>query len=259
MAFYGKVALVTGGASGMGKLSAQRLAATGAKVAILDMNEEGLASTEASAESIKAYKCDTSNLEEVRSVVAQVEADLGPIDRLVQAAAIMPAGLLTEMSAELINKQMLVNYCGTVNLVKTVMPAMQARHSGDIIIFGSMAGDVLTSHLGAYCATKSATNTFGEVLIKENRDKGLRILLVCPPMVATPLIEQSLVDDGFASLQDAHKSGRMSSPEFIIDEIEKALEKGKEIVRPGEAKYLVALRRFAPSLLWKIMLKANKD
>ena len=242
----------------MGRLSALRLANAGAKVAVLDMNEEGMAETCSLASNISAYRCDTSDLANVREVVAQVEGELGSIDRLTQAAAIMPAGLLKDMPAELINKQMLINYCGTVNMVKTVMPAMLARHSGDIIIFGSMAGDVLTNHLGGYCATKSATNTFGEVLIKENKNCGLRILLVCPPMVATPLIEQALVDDKFSSLHGAHQSGRMSSPDFIVDEIEKALEKGKEILRPGEAKYLVALRRLAPGLLWKLMFKANQ-
>lgn len=259
MAFYGKVAVVTGGASGMGRIAARRLADAGAAVAIVDLNEEGLAETAASSPNIHPYRCDVSNLDEVRATVKQIETDLGPVDRLTHAAAIMPGGLLADMSAELINKQMLINYCGTVNMVKTVLDPMLERRKGDIIIFGSMAGDVLTGHLGAYCATKSATNSFGEVLGEELRNSGLRILLVCPPMVNTPLIKQALVDEGFESLQSSTKTGRMANPDSIIDAIEEGIEKGKKIVRPGEAAFMVRWRRFAPRLLWRVLHKANKD
>ena len=259
MAFYGKVAVVTGSASGMGQIAARRLADAGATVAAVDVNEEGLAETAASSPNIHPYRCDVSSLDDVRATIRQIEADLGPIDRLTHAAAIMPAGLLADMPAELINKQMLINYCGTVNMVKTVLEPMLERRKGDIIMFGSMAGDVLTSHLGAYCATKSATNSFGEILIEELRNSGLRILLVCPPMVNTPLIKQALVDHGFESLQSSTKTGRMADPQKIIDAIEEGIEKGKQIVRPAEAAFMVRWRRFAPRLLWKMIHKANQD
>jgi len=120
-----------------------------------------------------------------------------------------------------------------------------------------MAGDVLTHNLGGYSATKAATNTFGEVLAYENKNSPVRFLLVCPPMVNTPLVDQA-IEQGPGSLAGAKQSGRMASPESIIEAAEAAIEKGKWVVRPGEAGFMVLWRRLFPGLLWKVMEKANK-
>lgn len=256
MTFNGKVALVTGGASGMGRVTALRLARQGARVAILDVNDKALAETAVESENISPFRCDVSDPEQVRRVVTAVEQTLGPVDRLVHCAAIMPGQPLRDMSAETIVKVMAVNYGGTVNLTKTLMPLMEARGRGDIILYGSMAGDVLTHNLGAYCATKSATNTFAEVLVRENRNSPIRFLLVCPPLVDTPLVNQAL-DTGPESLKKAKSSRRMASPEMVTDAVEAALEKRQWVVRPGEAAFMVRMRRFFPGLLWWIMEKAN--
>ncbi|MEE3240094.1 MAG: SDR family oxidoreductase [Pseudomonadota bacterium] len=255
MAFQGKVALVTGGASGMGRIAALQLAALGAKVAIVDLNDDNLASVSAEHANLTPFKCDTSDLAQVQQVVADVEANIGAIDRLTHCAAIMPGQSIKDMSAEATNKMMAINYGGTVNMVKTVWPLMEARGSGDIIMFGSMAGDVLTHNLGAYSATKSATNTWAEVMIHENKASPIRFLLVCPPMVKTPLVDQAM-ENGPGSIKTAGDK-QYVSPEFIIDAVEKAIEKGEWVVRPGSAKTMVRLRRFFPALLWKIMEKAN--
>lgn len=257
MAFHGKVALVTGGASGMGRVAALRLANQGAKVAIVDLNDKALSETSEESINITPFKCDVSDLAQVEKLIADVESTIGPIDRVTHCAAIMPGQAIKDMPAENINKMMAINYGGTVNLVKTVMPLMEQRGSGDIIMFGSMAGDVLTHNLGAYCATKSATNTFAEVLIHENKSSPIRFLLVCPPMVNTPLVKQAL-DNGPGSLQGAKDAGRMASPESIVDAVERAIEKGKWVVRPGEAGFMVLCRRLFPGLLWKVMAMANK-
>lgn len=258
MAFKGKVALVTGGASGMGQLDALRLAKQGAKVAIMDLNEKGLQETASQSPNIKAYKCDVSNLEEVRQVIAQIENELGPIDRLTHCAAIMPGQSIKDMSAELINKVMAVNYFGTVNLTKTLMPLMEKRGGGDIILYGSMAGSVLTHHLGAYCATKSAINSFAEILVRENLNSPIRFLLVCPPMVNTPLVSQATAH-GPESLKDSAKTGKnMAQPQEIIDAVEAAIERGDWVVRPKPAAFMMLWRRLFPCSLWWVMEKANK-
>jgi len=258
MAFKGKVALVTGGASGMGQLDAVRLAKQGAKVAILDLNDKGLQETAAQSSNIKAYKCDVSDLENVRQVIAQVEQDLGPVDRLVHCAAIMPGQSLKDMPAELINKVMAINYFGTVNLTKVLMPLMEKRGGGDIILYGSMAGSVLTHNLGAYCATKSAINSFAEILVRENKHSPIRFLLVCPPMVNTPLVSQATAH-GPESLKNSAKTGKnMAQPQEIIDAVEAALDRGDWVVRPKPAGFMMLWRRLFPDSMWWVMEKANK-
>ncbi len=254
------VALVTGGASGMGRLTALTLANKGARVAIVDMHDENLAATAAESDRITAYKCDVSDLDAVRALVAKVEGELGPIDHLTQCAAIMPGDSIQGMSAELTNKQMLINYCGTVNMVKTVMDSMEKRGRGQIVVFGSMAGSVLTHGLGGYSATKAATNVWMEVLAEEMRHSPVHYLLVCPPMVNTPLVDQA-VEKGPGSITGAKKDNRMSDPQDIVDAVEAALSKGKSPknwrVCPQSAGFMMLLRRLSPGLLWKVMRKAN--
>ena len=258
MAFKGKVALVTGGASGMGRLDALRLAKQGATVAIMDLNEKGLQETASQSPNIKPYVCDVSNLDQVNQIVAQIEQELGPIDRLTHCAAIMPGQSIKDMPAALINKVMAINYFGTVNLTKAVMPLMEKRGRGDIILYGSMAGAVLTHNLGAYSATKSAINTFAEILVHENLKSPIRFLLVCPPMVNTPLVSQATAH-GPESLKDSAKTGKnMAQPEEIIDAVEAAIERGDWVVRPKPAGFMMMWRRLFPGSLWWLMEKANK-
>jgi short-subunit dehydrogenase len=117
---------------------------------------------------------------------------------------------------------------------------------------------VLAPHLGAYSATKAAVNAFTEVLIRENAGSGVRILLVCPPMTNTPLIVQATESSNPRSIQVGLEQGRMADPEVVVDAVEEAIERGQTILFPGrEAKVLFLLRRLAPKLLWKIILKAE--
>jgi NADP-dependent 3-hydroxy acid dehydrogenase YdfG len=260
MAFNGKVALVTGGGNGMGQIAAWELAKAGATVAIADLNEQGMAETKAKyPDNIHCYKLNVTNTDEVATTVDQIKAELGQIDRLTHAAGIMPTGKISEVDAGSINSAMAVNYFGTTNIVAAVLPEMLATNSGDIILFGSMAGDVLTLGLGGYCASKSAVNSYGEVLIHELKDTDLRILLVCPPMVNTSLLEQGK-ENRPASLQMAldNKDKQMVTPEFMIDAIEKGIENNTKILRPGNAKVFVWLRRHFPGLMWKLVSLAEK-
>ena len=251
MAFTGKVALVTGGASGMGRLAALKLANQGATVAIVDMNEDNLVKVAAEHDNIHPYRCDVTDLDAVQNLLAQVKTEHGDIDRLTHCAAIMPSAPLLDQPIDLINRMMRINYEGTVNMVKSVLPDMRARNQGQIVIFGSIAGSVLAPEIGAYCATKAATNAFAEVLIRENRDSDVHIMLVCPPMVNTPLIEQAA---STKNIRESRDKGRLADPEFIVNEVEKGLDKKQEILLPGaEAKILVWLRRHFPGLLWRVI------
>jgi len=257
MAFHGKVALITGGASGMGRTLALRLARSGARVAILDMNQAGLAETESQTPGITAYRCDVADEPQVLDVVARVEAELGPIDRVVHAAGIMPGDTILNMSSEQINRVMRVNYFGTVHVTKAVLPRLLQRGSGDLICFGSITGYAYSTSFSAYCASKAAVNAYMEVLIHEQQKSRLRILLACPPAVDTPLIDQAL-ETGPEAIRIVKHKKRMASSDSIIDAIEDALERGESIVLPGEARLTYLLRRLSPKLLWKLSDRMNR-
>ncbi len=253
----GKVALVTGGASGMGQIFARRLAASGAKVAIFDVNEAGLRQT-ADADNITAFHCDIADQEEVTARVAEVEADLGPVELLVHAAALMPAYALADHSHENMEKLFRVNFFGTTYLCRAVLPGMQARRHGRIIVFGSIAGVALVPKMGGYCATKAAVNAYTEVLQNEIRDTGVRVHLVCPPAVDTPLMEQTLNTDSPGSIKEAREKGRLAQPDRIIDAIENGVARDRDIIYPGQAKWLYRWRTLAPGLWWKTVMNFEK-
>ncbi len=254
-----KVALVTGGASGMGRIIALRLAGKGARVAIFDVNEEGLEATAATNSNITPIRCDIGDLADVEAKVAQVQETLGPIELLVHAAALMPSHKLVDHTHAGMERLFRINYFGTTYVVQAVLPEMRKRRSGRVIAFGSIAGHALVPHMGGYCATKSAVNTYMEVLQNELRDSGVRIHLVCPPAVNTPLIDQTLATDSPGSIIEAKKSGRLSDPEKIVDAIEKGVARGRDIIYPGEARLLMLWHTLFPRLWWKTVLNFEKD
>jgi len=254
----GKVAVVTGGASGMGQIIARRLVAQGARVAIFDVNDQGLQAMAAEADTITALRCDISSREEVEARVAEVAQDLGPIDLLVHCAALMPSHKLVDHTHEGMERLFRINYFGTTYMVRAVLPAMMARKSGRIIAFGSIAGIALVPKMGAYCATKAAVNAYMEVLQNEIRDSGVRAHLVCPPAVNTTLIDQTIATDTPASIIEARKSGRLADPEKIVDAIEKGVTKDRDIIYPGEARLLYLWRALLPGLWWKAVMHFEK-
>ena len=255
MAFNGKVAMVTGGASGMGQVFAARLAATGAHVAVLDLNAEGMRKTAEGRENIHVYLCDVRDNDALTVILNDVESQYGPIDRVVHAAAIMPSCKVIEDTPENIKRVMEVNYFGTVNVMMATLPKMVQRGSGDFIAFGSAAGIVPMPFFGAYGATKAAINMLVETAYYENRGRGVRIFYAAPQAVDTPLLDQSLNNK---AVQDMRKNGQAMSPEAVVDAIETALEKGKFTTygdRLGSLAVLV--RRLAPGFMWKVTLKMN--
>jgi short-subunit dehydrogenase len=242
----------------MGRICALRLANRGARVAIFDLNEEGLQSTAAEHASIQPFRCDISSRDDVEAQVKNVESALGPVDHLVHAAALMPAHALADHSVEKVEFLFQVNFFGTVYMIKSLLPAMLERNSGTMILFGSIAGVAFVPKMGAYCATKAAVNTYVECLQNEIRSSGVDIHLVCPPAVNTPLIDQTINTDAPGSINQAKQSGRLADPEKIIDAIDKGVAKGKDIIYPGEAWFLMIWKTLFPRLWWKTVLSFEK-
>jgi NAD(P)-dependent dehydrogenase (short-subunit alcohol dehydrogenase family) len=245
MSFDGRVVLITGAGSGMGRLAAVRLSAAGASVAGIDVNEAGLQETGRSCERFRAFPLDVTDERATADVVRRVESEIGPIDRVMNAAAIMPTDRILDQDAALINRIMDINYGGTVNVTMAALPGMLARGRGDLVNFASVAGWLPTLHFGAYNASKFAVVAFTEVLYHENRGKGVRFACVCPPPVATPLLDQAKSNPKV--LQEVPPI----PPEKVLDAIERDLDRGRLMVYPDTtARAAVFMRRHFPGLAW---------
>ena len=229
MSFRGQVAVITGGGSGMGQAWARRLAKDGATVAILDVNEAGMAETAASASNIKPYALDITDADAVASVFADIEASLGPVDRVANAAAIMPFGRLLEEDPKLTTRVMTINYGGLVNVATAALPKMIERGSGDFVSFSSMTGIVPGLLMGAYASSKAAVQFYTEILYHENRNSGLRFCCVCPPAVKTALWQQAEA----TVVPNLPSKGETLMPDVVIDEIERCLDKESFLPTPA--------------------------
>ncbi len=254
MTFKGRVAFITGGGSGMGQLAARNLAAQGVSVAALDVNVEGLLDTAKGFENILTIPADVTDLTDIEEAVQKVERELGPIDRVYNAAAIFPTGLLLDQDAATIKRIMDINYGGVVNVAKLTLPRMLERGSGDFINFASLAGWMPILYLGAYNASKFAVVAFSEVLYHENRNRGVRFTCVCPPPVRTPLLKQA-EDTTWPKLFDGMEP---LEPQSVLDAIDLALDKNELWVFPGRGtKAAWRLRRWLPNLMWKQVHKTE--
>lgn len=240
------VLFITGAASGMGHLAARRALDDDWRVAALDVNAEGLDELGESEHLLK-LTVDVADAEQVRAAADRTEAELGPITRAVHAAGIMPLGLALEQSPDQARKIMDVNYHGLVNVAHAVLPALLRRGGGEFVSFASAAGLVPMYYIGAYNASKFACVAYTEVLANENHGGGVRFCCVCPPMVATPLLDWARettwpkIFDLFPPLK----------PEAVLAKIDRVLARGRFWVLPGPATRLVWwLRRLLPGPLW---------
>jgi len=247
--FRGSVALVTGAGSGIGLLAAQRLAAQGARVAALDLTAESLEAAQRHSPNVSAFAADVTDPDALGDAMARIVAEVGPIDRLVHAAGICLPGRLVEQPVEDVARVMEVNYVGTVRSVTAVVGGMVERSRGDIVLLASMAGWVPSFRLGAYDASKFAVVAYGEVLAHELEGTGVRTVVVCPPPVATPMVDAINAADPMAlGGQPAIRAAE------VLDAAERALERGEIFAFPGRiTRSAVRVRRLAPGLLWKRM------
>ena len=254
MAYSGKVAVITGGGSGMGRVAAQNFAKTGAIVAILDVNEAGMNETAQGFDNINPYTVDITQFEQVDTAVKSIEQTYGPIDRMYNCAAIMPFGKILDQEPAVIHKLMDINYGGFVNITKAILPGMVERGSGDFVSFASMAGITPGLLMGAYNATKAAVAMLTEVVYHENRNSGVKFACICPPPVATPLLNQGK-ETAWPKLM-VEQEGKELTPQQVIDEVEAALVKGQFWVFPGKGtKMGYIMRRLAPNYIWNYVHK----
>jgi 2-hydroxycyclohexanecarboxyl-CoA dehydrogenase len=188
------VAVVTGGASGIGRAVAEAFAAEGAHVAIWDRST---ASVQAAAEiaeqnGVKAVglAVDVTDESAVRIAATQTAAGLGAIDHLVHAAAIGSGKFgfpFTNLTPADWRKTLDVNIMGMVHVAHAVAPAMVERKRGTMVIIASVAGQIGSQTDPPYSASKAANLNFAQVLAKDLAPAGVRVNTVCPGMVQTPL------------------------------------------------------------------------
>lgn len=189
--FQGRLALITGGSSGIGLALARHLAQEGANVWILARRADPLESALHSLPCANGQRhgmlsADVSNWEQVQNAIENLQREVGVPDLLINSAGITEPGLVEELPAAIYREAMEINYLGTVHATKAVLPGMLQRGSGDIVNISSAGGFVTGPGYGAYSPSKFAVRGFSDALRAEVKPRGVRVFLVYPPNTDTP-------------------------------------------------------------------------
>ncbi len=187
MDFTDKVAIVTGGASGMGAATARELRLAGAKVLIVDMNVV-LATAFAREIGADLLIGDVSDSAFCDSVVATAVEKYGRVDVLINAAGIIVRASALGTSDEQWQRVMNVNVSGVFYLSRAAVAVMKRQGKGAIVNFGSIWGGVGAAGVVAYCASKGAVHQLTRAMALDHVADGIRINAVCPGEVNTPML-----------------------------------------------------------------------
>jgi 2-hydroxycyclohexanecarboxyl-CoA dehydrogenase len=187
MRLEGRVALVTGGASGIGAATCRRLAAEGARVAVTDLNLEPARELAAELNS-EAFELDVRSDESIAAATRDAERELGPVDVLVNNAGYDEWGWFGHTSGELWDRVLAVNLRGVLAVTHALLGGMQERGHGRIVNVASEAGRAGSAGAAAYSAAKAGVIGFTKALAQESARFGITVNAIAPGPIETPLL-----------------------------------------------------------------------
>lgn len=227
--FVGKGVIVTGGASGIGKATAERFMAEGAKVAIFDVSEKNGRSALAELRG-KGYDPllltgDVTKSKDVKRMVKQAKDALGSIDVLFNNAGILVEGTIEEVTEEDWDRIIAVNVKGVFLMAKAVIPIMLKQKKGAIVNNASCSGLVGDRNAIAYNTSKGAVVLMTKCLALDYARKNIRVNCVCPGEIDTPMFRQEAKARGLPvkeyrkQLSEYHPIGRLGLPEEVASAV----------------------------------------
>ncbi len=255
----GKTVAITGGGGGIGKALGQRFGEAGARVALLDRDEDALvrAGKELRGRGIEVHTrpCDITDESSCEEAVSAVREALGGLDVLAHCAGLTQVSPFEKTKLEVYRRVMEVNFFGVVACTKAALPSLiEAR--GQIIVLSSIAGFAPLLGRTGYCASKHALHGFFDTLRAELRREGVSVLLVCPSFVDTNFAKRGLGGEGKILTFDRSTMGTPLSTGGLADAIFRATAKRKRfLVVPGTGKLAYLTSRLLPRVYERGMSK----
>jgi len=264
--YHGKICVITGAASGIGRALALRLGSAGALLALSDFDDEGLAETvrllgAANSNSILSDHLDVSDGDAIAAYAPHVKVALGDADYVFNVAGLTRLGNFAETPLSSMEKIMDVNYWGVVRMCKAFLPQVKSTKGGlvNIASIFSVIGYPGQTH---YCASKFAVRGFSETLAQELAEEGVSVSAVCPGGVATNITRNAKVDalpDGIEDREDVNTgfdkvaiTSAAEAAQVILD----GTAKGKlQILVGKDAKRVSLIQKLFPQRYVKILAK----
>jgi NAD(P)-dependent dehydrogenase (short-subunit alcohol dehydrogenase family) len=253
--FSNKLALITGGSSGIGLELARKLFSYGANIIIIARNSAKLEDARRDIEQfkvlsgqfIRCLSADVSSSADLSRVIPQAMKEFGTPDILINSAGIINCDYFENITSGAFDAVMKINLYGTRNMIAEVLPAMKKR-GGHIVIISSVAGLIGMYGYTAYGTSKFALVGYAECLRGELKCQGIHLTLVCPPEVDTPMLLDEMKSIPHEARILKNMSGQLK-PEFVAAHVLRAVARKKFMVVPGfRAKWLWYIQRLTPFL-----------
>lgn len=239
--YQGKTALITGGSSGIGLAIAKKLAALGANVWLLARREDVLqrALTEVTAarrdpaQQMGAIRADIAERGGVTTLLNEHLAQYGAPDILINGAGITHPALFVDTPLSVFDDMMRVNFQGTVNVTKTLLPAMLKRGSGHLAFIGSGGGFLGIIGYSAYSASKFALRGFSDVLRMECRQTGVKVHYIAPSDTQTPQLEYENTFKPAITREFVGSNSKIQTAEQVANYVVPQMARGRYMIIPG--------------------------
>ena len=257
--FEGATAIITGGASGIGRALAEELAKRGCEVVLADLQielaEEAASEINASGGKAKAVKIDVTDFSAMNHFVQETVARTGRLDYIFNNAGIVIGGPINRLGVEDWNQIVDVNLRGVINGIQAAYEIMMKQGFGHIINTASMAGLLVGPVNVPYTTTKYAVIGLSKSLRAEAAQFGIRVSVLCPGVVRTPILEgggkygKMLIDAPPEELRRMLERLRPISPNLFAKRVLKSVAKNKAIIIvPSWWKGFWWIHRLSPSL-----------
>lgn len=250
VSFNKQTVVLTGAATGIGRLMALGLAGEKAQLALIDINElklqETLDEVKALGSTARAYVCDISNKTDIEKTVGVIKADFGQIDILINNAGIVIGKYIHEMGYDDIKRTLDINFIGGAYLTRLVLPEMMKRNKGFIVNIASAMGLTGVPRMGDYCASKHAIIGFNDSLrmeLKKFKCNGVKTLVVCP----------SAIDTGMFAGYKAPFCSPLLTPETVACKTLDAIKKERPYLRLPFIVCMIPSMKLFPAAIQDIL------
>ena len=255
--FKDKVAIVTGGASGIGAALAHALAARGARVQLADVHIDAAlgvaAKIVASGGKAAAHYLDVTDTEAVQRLVARVAAERGRLDYMFNNAGIAVGGEFRDFPTSDWKRILDINVNGVFAGTAAAYAQMIRQGAGHIVNTASVAGLVPSAGLAAYCASKHAVVGLSTSLRAEAAEYGVRVSAVCPGFIRTPILDSKRLRLPAESASRARIQKIAMAPEECARQALAGVAQNKAIiVITGHAKFMWRLNRYLPAAMQRL-------
>jgi len=251
----GKVIVITGASSGIGKACAEKFGIEGSKIVIAARNMDKLNQAEEELTKFKVevlkVQCDVSKKEDCKKLIDETVNKFNKIDVLVNNAGISMRALFNDTDLDVIEKVMNINFWGAVYTTKYALPHL-LKSKGSVVGVSSIAGYVGLPARTGYSASKYAMQGFLDALRTENLKTGLHVLIACPGFTASNIRNTALSADGSAQGESPRKEEKMMTAEEVASHIYNGVVNRKRtLVLTTQGKLVVLLNKFFPKFVEK--------